>query len=102
AETLKRQADIKGPVRALRVGDLLKARRKPILMAAAAIMMALAGLQLGKAFLADTAEVAKMAPPPAVSQQQTEFAAAAPQTAMDSLGPDGEDVEAKALPDIAE
>lgn len=82
AEALKRHSDIKGPVRALRVGDLLKARRKPILMAAAAIMMALAGLQLGKAFLADDAEVAQVQPAPAIVEQHA-AANAKPQARAD-------------------
>ncbi|MDG4892059.1 peptidoglycan-binding protein [Mesorhizobium sp. WSM4976] len=62
ADMLKRQSTMTGPVKALRIGDLLKARRKPILMAAAAIMMALAGLQLGKAFLSDPVETANNQP----------------------------------------
>ncbi|WP_027054477.1 peptidoglycan-binding protein [Mesorhizobium erdmanii] len=69
ADALKRQSTVKGPVKALRIGDLLKARRKPILMAAAAIMLALAGLQLGKAFLSDPAQMASNdAAPIAVAQ----------------------------------
>ncbi|MBZ9918857.1 peptidoglycan-binding protein [Mesorhizobium sp. BR1-1-12] len=68
ADALKRQSTMKGPVKALRIGDLLKARRKPILMAAAAIMLALAGLQLGKAFLADPAQVASNDAPAVASQ----------------------------------
>ncbi|CDX15352.1 Peptidoglycan-binding domain 1 protein [Mesorhizobium plurifarium] len=83
ADTLKRQSTMTGPVKALRIGDLLKARRKPILMAAAAIMMALAGLQLGKAFLADPVETANNQPAPVVSTQAIDTAslnaAAAPQ-----------------------
>jgi localization factor PodJL len=58
ADALKRQSTMSGPVKALRIGDLLKARRKPILMAAAAVMLALAGLQLGKAFFSDPVEMA--------------------------------------------
>jgi localization factor PodJL len=38
--------------------EMLKVRRKPILMAAAAVMIALAGLQLGKSFLNDPSELA--------------------------------------------
>ncbi|SFU21080.1 localization factor PodJL [Mesorhizobium sp. YR577] len=68
AEALKRDSSLKGPVKALRIGDLLKARRKPILMAAAAIMLALAGLQLGKAFMAGDAEVAEVVTTPAIVQ----------------------------------
>ncbi len=78
AEALKRDSSLKGPVKALRIGDLLKARRKPILMAAAAIMMALAGLQLGKAFMAGDAEVAEVTAPAAIEQPAEQPA----QTAM--------------------
>ncbi|TPL05202.1 MULTISPECIES: SEL1-like repeat protein [unclassified Mesorhizobium] len=74
ADTLKRQSTMTGPVKALRIGDLLKARRKPILMAAAAIMMALAGLQLGKAFLADPVETANNQPAPIISTQTVDTA----------------------------
>ncbi|UDL92271.1 peptidoglycan-binding protein [Mesorhizobium sp. PAMC28654] len=69
ADALKRQSTMSGPVKALRIGDLLKARRKPILMAAAAIMLALAGLQLGKAFFADPAEMASNDAAPIVAAQ---------------------------------
>ncbi|MDX8452995.1 peptidoglycan-binding protein [Mesorhizobium sp. VK9D] len=74
ADTLKRQSTMTGPVKALRIGDLLKARRKPILMAAAAIMMALAGLQLGKAFFSDPVAVANSQPAPIVSAQTVDTA----------------------------
>ncbi|TPJ29618.1 SEL1-like repeat protein [Mesorhizobium sp. B2-7-2] len=100
ADTLKRQSTMTGPVKALRIGDLLKARRKPILMAAAAIMMALAGLQLGKAFLSDPVETANNQPAPIVSTQAVDTASlnaiASPQadtqkagaeTAQDESGP---------------
>ncbi|MBU2147220.1 MAG: SEL1-like repeat protein [Alphaproteobacteria bacterium] len=49
----RRKTDIGSPVKALRIGDLLKSRRKPILMGTAVVMLALAGLQLGKAFMQD-------------------------------------------------
>ncbi|TIW30102.1 MAG: hypothetical protein E5V62_33190, partial [Mesorhizobium sp.] len=62
------------PVKALRIGDLLKARRKPILMAAAAIMLALAGLQLGKAFFSDPAPVASNDAAPIIAAQPVETA----------------------------
>ncbi|QND58523.1 peptidoglycan-binding protein [Mesorhizobium huakuii] len=74
ADALKRQSTVKGPVKALRIGDLLKARRKPILMAAAAIMLALAGLQLGKAFLSDPAQVANNDAAPIVAAQPVQTA----------------------------
>ncbi|MBB6413646.1 peptidoglycan-binding protein [Mesorhizobium sangaii] len=74
ADALKRQSTMTGPVKALRIGDLLKARRKPILMAAAAIMLALAGLQLGKAFFADPAQVASNDAAPIVAAQPVQTA----------------------------
>lgn len=74
ADALKRQSTMTGPVKALRIGDLLKARRKPILMAAAAIMLALAGLQLGKAFFADPAQVASNDAAPIVAPQPVQTA----------------------------
>lgn len=77
ADALKRQSTISGPVKALRIGDLIKARRKPILMAAAAIMLALAGLQLGKAFLSNPQQVAAKAPAPVVASRSTGAAAQA-------------------------
>lgn len=64
AEVLKRHSEIGGSSGGFKLAELLKARRKPILMAAAAIMIALAGLQLGKAFLSDdspTVETASLA-----------------------------------------
>lgn len=76
ADALKRQSTMTGPVKALRIGDLLKARRKPILMAAAAIMLALAGLQLGKAFFADPAQVASNDAAPIVASQPVQTASA--------------------------
>lgn len=78
ADALKRQSSLTGPVRSLRLGDLLKARRKPVLMAAAAIMMALAGLQLGKAFLSSPDQAASIDTPPIVTEQKVEIASAAP------------------------
>ena len=71
---LKRGADIAGPVKALRVGDLLKSRRKPILMASTAIIVALAGLQLGKAFMNETAQMAAPDVAPITAPQPVETA----------------------------
>ncbi|CCV14748.1 peptidoglycan-binding protein [Mesorhizobium sp. STM 4661] len=76
AEVLKRQSTKSGPVKALRIGDLLKKRRKPILMAAAAIMLALAGLQLGKAFFSDPVEMASNDAAPIAAAQPVETASA--------------------------
>lgn len=50
ADSFKRGSEKGGSSRKFGAGEFLRAKRKPILMAAAAIMMALAGLQLGKAF----------------------------------------------------
>jgi localization factor PodJL len=58
ADVNKRKSDVGSPVKALRIGDLLKSRRKSILMAATAILTALAGLQLGKSFMDDADKVA--------------------------------------------
>ncbi|KQZ82822.1 peptidoglycan-binding protein [Mesorhizobium sp. Root157] len=108
AETLKRQSSIGGPVKALRIGDLLKARRKPILMAAGAIMLALAGLQLGKAFLSDPVQVAQKTTTPAVVQKVAQTAPAKIKTTpvsasrsigttADAAGPKPSEPEAKAI-----
>ncbi|TIL58094.1 MAG: peptidoglycan-binding protein, partial [Mesorhizobium sp.] len=74
ADALKRQSTMRGPVKALRIGDLLKARRKPILMAAAAVMLALAGLQLGKAFVSDPVDIASNDTAPMAAAQPAESA----------------------------
>ena len=58
ADVLKRKSDVGSPVKALRLGDLLKSRRKSVLMGATALMTALAGLQLGKAYMSDPAQTA--------------------------------------------
>jgi localization factor PodJL len=58
ADVSKRKSDIGGPVKALRIGDLLKSRRKSALMAATAILTGLAALQLGKPFVDDAMKIA--------------------------------------------
>lgn len=70
AEILKRKADNTGPKRGLKIGELLRAKRKPILMAATAIMIALAGLQLGKAFFASDREIAQSDVPATTAEQK--------------------------------
>ena len=82
ADALKRQSTLSGPVKALRIGDLLKKRRKPILMATTAILLALGGLQLGKAFFADPAKIASN-DAPIVAAQPVETASADCQRAED-------------------
>ncbi|RUX65263.1 peptidoglycan-binding protein, partial [Mesorhizobium sp. M7A.F.Ca.US.014.04.1.1] len=74
ADALKRQSTVTGPVKALRIGDLLKARRKPILMGTTAILLALGALQLGKAFFADPAQVASNDVVPIVASQPMQTA----------------------------
>ncbi len=66
AETLKRQSSLGGQPKGLRIGELFKARRKPILMAVGAVILALAGLQFGKTFLADQQQAARIETAPAV------------------------------------
>ncbi len=58
AQSIKQGGSPDGSKGKLSPSELFRARRKPILMAAAAIMIALAGLQLGKAFFSDPVEVA--------------------------------------------
>ncbi|BCH27329.1 peptidoglycan-binding protein [Mesorhizobium sp. L-8-3] len=62
AGTMKRQADGTGLPKSFGIGEFLRGKRKPILMGAVAVMLALAGLQLGKAFLAGDEQVAQDAP----------------------------------------
>ncbi|HEY4193506.1 MAG TPA: peptidoglycan-binding protein, partial [Mesorhizobium sp.] len=78
ADALKRQSAITGPVRALRVGDMLKVRRKPILMATTAIALALAGTLLGKAFLSDAQRTADIGTTPIVAEQKMDADAISP------------------------
>jgi localization factor PodJL len=58
AEVLKTSSDKAGANKS-KIGDAMKARRKPILMAAVAVMIALAGLQLSKSFVNDPADLTK-------------------------------------------
>ncbi len=63
AETLKNRADKSGAKGASLI-DTLKLRRKPILMAVGAIIIALSGLQLGKQFFADAPQTEVVAEQP--------------------------------------
>ncbi len=81
AEALKQQSGKAGGVKSFGLGNLLKARRKPILMAAAAIMLALAGLQLGKAFLSDPEQVSFNEVAPTAIEEKTDVATAPVQQA---------------------
>ncbi|UVK43584.1 SEL1-like repeat protein [Mesorhizobium sp. AR07] len=91
ADALKRQSTMTGPVKALRIGDLLKTRRKPILMGTTAILLALSGLQLGKAFFADPAQVASNDAAPVVASQPVQTAS------VDSASQPKTDVQASAV-----
>lgn len=84
-ETFKRGSDKGAGKGGFSASEFLRARRKPILMAAAAIMIALAGLQLGKAFLGDRSDVAGTAIP------------AATQQSLVASAPDEEDLNLEAL-----
>lgn len=75
AEILKRGAGAGDAAKPSRFGELVRAKRKPILMAVAAVMVALAGLQLGQAYLSkdEAATVSsQLATPPA---EQSDLAA---------------------------
>lgn len=65
AEVSKRSPDAGGTGRNLKIGELFRSKRKPILIAATVILIALAGLQLGRAFFRDNADVAMSGPQPA-------------------------------------
>jgi localization factor PodJL len=81
ADVNKRKSDVGSPVKALRLGDLLKSRRKSILMAATAIMTGLAGLQLGRSYMDDVKLMAGLG--------ETAPAATAPVTARFDATPLG-------------
>ena len=80
AEILKRQSDSAGLARGGRLAEMLRARRKSILMAVGAIMIALAGIQASKFFTAEpvpqvaTAE-SYASPEPAIAAPAVEPAA---------------------------
>ncbi|PDQ21572.1 peptidoglycan-binding protein, partial [Mesorhizobium sanjuanii] len=94
AEVLKRQSTKSGPVKALRIGDLLKKRRKPLLMGTTAILLAISGQQLGKAFFSDPVEMASNDAAPIVAAQPVETASAGatsePKTAAQIADQDSE------------
>ena len=79
----RRKAEVGGPVRALRIGDMLKARRKPLLLATAAVTLGLAGMQLGKALMNDPVVLADADAPAAATPVQTASLVAAVQPEAD-------------------
>ncbi|MDW6025298.1 peptidoglycan-binding protein [Mesorhizobium sp. BAC0120] len=58
ADMMKRNPELGGAARNVKIGKLFRSKRKPILMATTAILIALAGLQLGKAFFNSDANLA--------------------------------------------
>jgi localization factor PodJL len=58
SDVKKRKSNVGSPVKALRIGDILKSRRKQVLMVTTALLTALAGLQLGKTLMNDADEIA--------------------------------------------
>jgi localization factor PodJL len=80
ADIVKRGTD-GGTGKASGVGGLFGLRRKPVLLAAVAILVALAGLQLGKAFLRGDRAVASVEEPTVIEDtSETNTAAVVPMT----------------------
>ncbi|MGO4831872.1 peptidoglycan-binding protein, partial [Rhizobiaceae sp. 2RAB30] len=95
AGTMKRQADGTGMTKSFGLGEFLRSKRKPILMGAVAVMLALACLQLGKAFFAGDEQVAHdapvSAPAAALAPEQPAPAVSAPAAKEDMAVP-GDDI----------
>jgi localization factor PodJL len=62
ADMMKRHPEHGRPTGNVTIGKLFRSKRKPILMATTAILIALAGLQLGKAFFNSDSEIASNQP----------------------------------------
>ena len=95
AQTFRQSDGTDANKRKLTASELLRAKRKPILMAAAAIMMALAGLQLGKAFFADAMRVAET--PVAPVSSDASLVASAPAVEPATPEPEAEAPQPKAV-----
>ncbi len=80
AGTIRRSVQSDDVKKSSGIGDLLRSRRKPILMGAVAIMLALAGLQLGKAFFAGDPQVADRGAEPAAPGMSSQDVPAATAT----------------------
>ncbi|MBX3583637.1 MAG: SEL1-like repeat protein [Rhizobiaceae bacterium] len=78
ADVKRRKSDVGSPVKALRIGDILKTRRKHLLLGATALVTALAGLQLGKTLLSDNEQVATVKASPVSSASAPAAKTAAP------------------------
>ena len=67
ADSAKLSPDNKVRGSSLRIGDSIKSRRKSVLMAVSAVMLALSGMQLGKAFSRDLVKTVSVTVAPTVS-----------------------------------
>jgi localization factor PodJL len=98
AQTTKRGTDALSAGTKLKLGDLLKNRRKSVLMAATALIFVLGGWQLSNAFLSggpdDAAEMAMTAPE---VEPAPVLAAAAPELASEGETADVAETEAPAV-----
>lgn len=91
ADSRTKGVDVAGIASSSGLGSIFKRHRKAALMAAGGVVLALAGLQLGKAFLADGSDVAVVdadEPGPATaktSPAEPEIVAAAPEAAAEKI-----------------
>ncbi len=92
AGTIRRSEQSSDAKKSSGIGDLLRSRRKPILTGAVAIMLALAGLQLGKAFFAGDPQVADRSAEPAVLGSAVENTSATTATSAESVAGAAKDV----------
>lgn len=91
AGTIRRSVDTSEKKKAAGLGNLLRSQRKPILMGAVAIMLALAGLQLGKAFFSGDPQVAEVGDEPvqlSMATQEETAPAAAPEEEVVEVEPE--------------
>ncbi|MFI0844232.1 peptidoglycan-binding protein [Mesorhizobium sp. IMUNJ 23232] len=101
AEVHKRGAGTPRASRGSQIGQILKTQRKPILLAATAIMVVLAGMQLGSAYLSGDEPVVA-ASIPLVAEQPMQTASSEKTLEPSASEPAAADVAASpALPDTA-
>ena len=106
AETRKKGLDITGVSTSSGLGRIFKNHRKTALMAAGGVVLALAGLQLGKAFLADSEQMTMAEPQaltePAAAVDNPEPAPApAPETGTTIVASAGEAPAARTVEPVA-
>ena len=80
AEILKKASGKADPTSKASVGELLTRQRKPIFMAIGALIVALAGLQFGKAFFADETQTTSVENPAVIEEQAPAAAKMEPAT----------------------